>query len=55
MLPVLHKANIEKHCKLFRLDVSAWLQLFGQQKVWTYINALHKNISILLQAQSLNS
>lgn len=27
------------------LDVSAWLQLFGQQKAWTYMDALHKNIS----------
>lgn len=27
------------------LDVSAWLQMFGQQKGWAYMDALHKNIA----------
>ncbi|AZY48682.1 putative 2-aminoethylphosphonate ABC transporter substrate-binding protein [Bordetella avium] len=26
------------------LDVSAWLQLFGEEKGWAYMDALHKNI-----------
>lgn len=26
------------------LDVSAWLQLFGEEKGWTYMDGLHKNI-----------
>ncbi|KOF53015.1 MULTISPECIES: putative 2-aminoethylphosphonate ABC transporter substrate-binding protein [unclassified Achromobacter] len=26
------------------LDVSAWLQLFGEDKGWAYMDALHKNI-----------
>ena len=26
------------------LDVSAWLQIFGEEKGWAYMDALHKNI-----------
>lgn len=26
------------------LDVSAWLQMFGEEKGWAYMDALHKNI-----------
>ncbi|EJF89008.1 putative 2-aminoethylphosphonate ABC transporter substrate-binding protein [Bartonella tamiae] len=27
------------------LDVSGWIQMFGEEKAWSYMDALHKNIS----------
>ncbi|MBK8908886.1 MAG: putative 2-aminoethylphosphonate ABC transporter substrate-binding protein [Rhodospirillales bacterium] len=27
------------------LDVSSWIQMFGEEKAWTYMDALHENIA----------
>lgn len=34
------------------LDVSAWLQMMGEQKGWAYMDALHKNIGLYTHSGS---
>jgi iron(III) transport system substrate-binding protein len=34
------------------LDVSAWLQMMGEQKGWSYMDALHKNIGLYTHSGS---